>query len=386
MRTASAFAVLSFGSAAAIAQSSGIVSGPGSAGPLVPPANVSAQLPGATMEQFTNAEKLAGVSSLTASKLAPAGVSSAVKQPDGPQAYGTSTAPYSTTRVALWTAGPAAGVNTSVNSYPFRPTGKLYFSFGGQNFICSASLIKRGVLVTAAHCVFKYGRTTTGWHSNFTFCPANVNGAGGAYGCWSASNPYISVSYYNGTDTCTQAGVVCNNDVATLQLLPKNGVYLGNTVGWYNYGWNGYSYRASTFLGNVTTVQIAQLGYPRALDGGLQMERTDAVGWYFTSGNLKNTQIGSAQTGGSSGGPWLVNLGTPPTVSEPANANLGTATTQAVVGVTSYGSTTVGFNRQGSSFFGQNIQFPNADYGGRGAGNIGALVNAICTAFPAHCA
>jgi V8-like Glu-specific endopeptidase len=387
LRATLALALLSVGSFGAVAQSANVVGGPGQAGPLVPPASAIGKLPGATMEQFTNAERLAGTSSLAGSSVGPAGTTGAPNrtQPDSPMAYGTSTAPYSTTRVALWVAGPPAGVNTSVVSYPFRPTGKLYYSYNGQNFICSASLISKGVLVTAAHCVFSFGRTTAGWHGNFTFCPANTAASGSIYGCWAASNPYIATSYYNGTDTCTQAGVVCNNDVAVLRVLPKNGVYLGNSIGWYNYSWNGYSYRASSFLGNVTTVQVAQLGYPRALDSGYIMERTDAVGWYFASGNLKNTQIGSAQTGGSSGGPWLVNLGSPPVVSEPANANLGTNTVQTIVGVTSYGSTTVGFNRQGSSFFGQNLQFPAADYGGRGAGNIGALVNAICTAFPAHC-
>ena len=122
---------------------------------------------------------------------------------------------------------------------------------------------------------------------------------------------------------------------------------------------------------------------PVAFDSGYQMQRTEAVGWYVASGNLRNTQMGSAQTGGSSGGPWLANFGTVPIVS--AGASLGSATVQAVVGVTSYGSTTVGFNRQGASFFGQNVQFPLGAYGVYGAGNIGRLVQATCTSFAAYC-
>ena len=113
------------------------------------------------------------------------------------------------------------------------------------------------------------------------------------------------------------------------------------------------------------------------------MIRTDAVGWYYKSGDLKNTQIGSAQTGGSSGGPWLVNLGTKPNVS--SAASLGSHTVQAVVGVTSYGSTQKGYNRQGASYFGQNKEFPNGNYGGYGAGNIGKLIQDTCTAQPAYC-
>lgn len=347
----------------------------------VPSGPYLSALPLAAPEQFKQAESLASKSAISGKP----GVSDAAGVE--PQAFGTSTAPYTTVRVAVTALGSSSTIeNTPVTSYPFRPTGKLYFKKAdGGTYICSASLIKKGILVTAAHCVFDYGKTTSGWYTSFTWCPANTSSAGGVYGCYTAFSPRIPTPYYNGTDVCTQAGVVCNNDVATLRVLPKSGVYAGNVVGYYSYGWNGYSYRASSFLGNVTTVQLTQLGYPRAIDSGYTMERTDAVGWYFASGNLKNTQIGSAQTGGSSGGPWIVNLGTKPVVTEPALASLGSSTVQAVVGVTSYGSTTVGYNRQGSSYFGQNTAYPLAAYGAYGAGNIGKLVQDTCTAGPAYC-
>lgn len=352
---------------------------------------VQTNLPLATQAQFTAAEKQAAVSAPTGVWGAiagnPGGGGDLLSKPfvSAPEAYGTSTAPYTTARAAAWVLGnSSSATNTPVTSYPWRATGKLYFQKpSGGTFVCSASLIKKGVIVTAAHCVHNFGQGAAGWYNSWIFCPANTTSAGGVYGCYNAAAPFIATSYYNGTDTCTQAGVVCNNDIAVLSVLAKNGVYAGNVVGWYGYGWNGYSYRASSFLGNVVTVQITQLGYPVAFDSGYQMQRTDAVGWYFASGNMKNTQIGSAQTGGSSGGPWITNFGTPPSVG--AGASLGSFTGLAVVGVTSYGSTTVGFNRQGSSFFGQNIQFPAADYGGYGGGNIGRLVQSSCTGYPAYC-
>ncbi len=119
------------------------------------------------------------------------------------------------------------------------------------------------------------------------------------------------------------------------------------------------------------------------------MERTDGIGSYWTSGGLKNTVLGSAMTGGSSGGPWLVNFGAVPVLS--SAASLGNASApQTVVGVTSWGYTTVGDNTQGASWFGQNTQFPNASYldshnVNRGAGNIGSLVAAACTANYNNC-
>ena len=348
--------------------------------PLPPAGPHIAKMPLATQNQFDNAE-------MRAPRSVPSGQPGASIGPAAPDeqpfAYGTSTAPYTTARVAVTVKGDSSTVaNTPVTSYPYRPTGKLYFQYGGLKYVCTASLIKKGVLVTAAHCVFDYGKAASGWHTNFVWCPANTSASGGVYGCYNAGGARILTPYYNGTDVCTQTGVVCNGDIATLIVTPKAGVDAGTRLGWYAYGWNGYSYRASSFLGNVTTAQVTQLGYPLAFDGGFQMERTDAVGWYYATGALQNTQIGSAQTGGSSGGPWLVNFGTPPQVG--AGASLGSATVQAVIGVTSYGSTTVGFNRQGSSYFGQNSQYPGT-YGTYGAGNIGLLVRDTCTSNPASC-
>lgn len=354
--------------------------------PSPPAGPYHSALPLALEQEFTSAERMAegavpigapGISS------APRSASAADEQPS---AYGSSTAPYTTSRVAVTALGNSTTVaNTPVTSYPFRPTGKLYFKKPDNlTYICTASLIKKGILITAAHCVFNYGRTTAGWYNSFVWCPANTSSSGGVYGCYTATSPRVLSPYYNGTDVCTQAGVVCNNDLATLVVVPKNNVHAGTTVGWYTYGWNGYSYRATSFLGNVTAVQLTQLGYPGAFDSGYQMQRTDAVGWYFASGSLKNTQIGSAQTGGSSGGPWLVNFGTVPSV-DTSKASRGAQTTQAVVGVTSYGSTTVGYNRQGASYFGQNSAYPLADYGGYGAGNIGLLVRDTCTAWSSYC-
>jgi V8-like Glu-specific endopeptidase len=386
--------MVSLGTFSAIAQSAGNLSiqAPASsiktlganatALPLQGPA--LSKTPMATKDIFTNAEKQAATSVPTGSPgVNFIGKASAAPTADQPAAFGTSSAPYTTARVAVTTLGTSStAINTPVTSYPYRATGKLYFKQGNLTYVCSASLIKKGVLVTAAHCVFDYGKTSNGWYTNFVWCPANTTSSGGPYGCYYAGWARILAPYYYGTDVCTQTGVVCNNDIATLLVIPRDGLYAGSVVGYYYYGWNGYGYWPSTFLGNVTTVQITQLGYPVAFDSGYQMQRTDAVGWYYTSGNLKNTQIGSAQTGGSSGGPWLINFGTPPSIG--SGASIGSNPIQAIVGVTSYMSTTVGYNRLGASYFGQNSQYPGV-YGSYGAGNIGLLVQDTCTANPTYC-
>src|SRR6202035_1385518 len=71
---------------------------------------------------------------------APAAAAAAVT----PEDFGTSNLPFSTARADLY------GLATNT-SYPYRAAGKLFFLIGNSSYVCSASLIKRGIVVTAAH-------------------------------------------------------------------------------------------------------------------------------------------------------------------------------------------------------------------------------------------
>ncbi len=311
----------------------------------------------------------------------------------GSGAYGTfsplAIAPYSASGAYATVKGPATtAAMVAVTSYPWRATGKLSFNINGSPFVCSGSMILPGLLVTAAHCVFEFGtNSSAGWHTNFVFVPAR-SGNKLPYGSWTALTERIPTTYYNGTDTCTTRGVVCNNDIAIITMAPNaNGKLPGSVVGWYGYGWNGYSYVSS--FGGASLSSLTQLGYPVAFDQGIRMERNDGVGAYWTSGNLQNTLLGSALTGGASGGPWLVNFGARPVLS--SSASLGNAANSNVVeGVSSWLYTTVGTNTWGASWFGQNVEYSSAtniDSQGidRGAGNIGLLVRDACNANFDHC-
>ena len=186
--------------------------------------------------------------------------------------------------------------------------------------------------------------------------------------------------------------MVCNNDVAVVVLQHRGGEHAATTLGGtYLYGWNGYGFAPpSPTFGNAELAAITQLGYPQAFDSGERMQRNDSFGKYIsgTGSNgklLKNIQLGSAMTGGSSGGPWLVNFGTTPGINS-GEASLGQEPVRnRVVATTSWGYIEVGVGVQGASFFGQNVEFPLGQYGGYGAGNIGALVEAACTAHAAYC-
>jgi hypothetical protein len=247
-------------------------------------------------------------------------------------------------------------------------------------------MIMPGILVTAAHCVFSYGTNSpSGWYSNWVFHPART-GAVDPYGTWTARQVWIPTVYYNGTDNCFQRGVICNNDLAMIIMNPNGGGSLpGNVVGWYGYGWNGYSF--TTSFGGAFLAETAQLGYPCAWDNCNTMERDNALTSYWSPNAGGNQTLrGSAMTGGSSGGPWLANFGIAPTLT--GSASYGNASSyDVVIAVTGWGYTTVGVNTQGASWWGQNAQFPNSAYNDshgafRGAGNIGAMVSFACSAAP----
>jgi V8-like Glu-specific endopeptidase len=270
-----------------------------------------------------------------------------------PEEAGTNNHPFSTARADAYTG-------TTNTLYPFRASGRLFFKIGSDTFVCSASLIKRGVVVTAAHCVANYGKKQ--FYSGWQFVPGYRNGVA-PYGVWTVKKAYVATAYYNGTDSCAVAGVVCQDDVAVLVLNASSaGAYIGTTIGWYGYGWNGYG-----FTSNALT-EVTQIGYPVCLDSGLFMERNDSYG-YRSSSNSNNTMIGSLMCGGSSGGPWLVNFGFRPTLT---GTTAGTSPApNTVIGVTSWGYVSSSPKEQGASPFLST--------------NIVPLVNTACTATAAAC-
>ena len=314
------------------------------------------------------------------------------------RAYGTYRWPYTTSLVEpMKLPKKKDKKNVFTSSQPFLAAGKLHMKFGNAKYVCSASLIGKGLVVTAAHCVHDYGKGSSGWANNIYFVPGATSASNfdnaGPIGRWSVQTYWIPTCYYNGN--CYGNGVQNSNDISVLVLAKKNGsLPAAKGSGYYTYGWNGYGFTAgSSFAYSRSMGQITQLGYPVALgrsksasgrSGGSAMIRTDSVGMYYTPYyNVKNLVWGSSQSGGSSGGPQLVNFGTK------AKHNSGSwegyrAFPNAVVGVTSWGYVSPYINVMGASWFGQNYEFPSSSYSdGRvnwGAGNIGALVRSACGA------
>jgi hypothetical protein len=295
------------------------------------------------------------------------------------RAFGSFGIPYATTRVQEGNeSAGATGANRLSTTAPYRAIGKLTFSAG----YCSASLIRRSVIVTAAHCVQNFG-SGGALFTNFQFRPGHWGAPGATatqiapYGTWKWIALVRPDTWANGTDIGT--GAARDNDVAVLAL-GKNakGRFVGDITGYLNYAWNNYSFVASSRTGNLQTGAVSTLGYPALMDGGAIMQRTDGPAYTTTLGGAGQLWQGSNFTGGSSGGPWIVNFRTRNTALS-GGAVQGAESMLAVIGVTSWGSADPNAIKDNwSSQFRQNARYPNASYGIYGAGNIGALVNRLC--------
>lgn len=274
-----------------------------------------------------------------------------------PDDFGATGHPFTTERADL---GTGTLTNATNKFYPYRAAGKLYFLIGSSTYMCTASLIKPGIVVTAAHCVANYGQSQ--FYSGWQFIPGYRNNVA-PYNISTAAAAWVRSAYYNGTDNCYVYGVVCPDDVAIIVLNYKPGtkIFVGKNTGYFGYGWDGYG-----FSGTLT--HISQLGYPAGLDYAQYMERNDSYG-YTDATYSNNTVIGSNMDGGSSGGPWMVNLGKDPVLTGETNGSY--PANNIVVGVTSWGYTDKSYKEQGASPF--------------TSSNIVPLVTAACNATPAQC-
>lgn len=295
-----------------------------------------------------------------------------------PKAFGTFGIPYTTGRVSLGPTTQTISPNYLATTYPYRSIGKLTMSDG----YCSASLIRRSVIVTAAHCIQNFGSGSSTF-SNFQFTPAQYGPGTTAaqqapYGTWSWRAFVRPASWADGTDI--GSGSARENDLAVILLnTDAAGRFIGDLTGYFGYGWNNYSFTSSSKTGNLAVAETSTLGYPGLMDSGGIEQRTDGPTYTTTIGGAAQLWQGNNFTGGASGGPWIVNFrAVDPVLS--GGAEPGTASTITVVGVTSWGSADPNAPKDNySSRFGQNTRYPAASYGVYGAGNIASLLNTLCS-------
>jgi V8-like Glu-specific endopeptidase len=217
-------------------------------------------------------------------------------------------------------------------NYPYRAVGKLFFTASGGNYVCSASVIKPRLVLTAGHCVHSGSGGNAGFYSNFLFIPAFRDGSN-PYGSWATT--YVNVT----TAWATGGGQVPNAaDYAMLEIQDQsmNGSTqkIGNVTGYLGYQ-----------LQSLMPNHVHQLGYPCNLDSCAKMHQVTSQSAVAISPN--NVEYGSDMSGGASGGPWVQNFG------EAASGQTGgnNPGMNRVVGVTSWGYTNPAAMALGASIF-----------------------------------
>jgi hypothetical protein len=166
-------------------------------------------------------------------------------------------------------------------------TGKVFFTLGGSNFVCSGSATSStngDVVSTAGHCV---NEGPGAFATNWAFVPAYNNGSR-PYGTWTARTLVTTSAWANQGDINYDGGFAVMNTL--------NGAHLTDVVGGQGIGFNlarGLTYNA--------------YGYPAAAPfNGETLKSCSGTASDDVWGGTQSQAITCDMTGGSSGGPWLV--------------------------------------------------------------------------------
>jgi hypothetical protein len=186
-------------------------------------------------------------------------------------------------------AGAAVQVPPPYTSQPTSTNGKVFFTEGGLNYVCSGTALLSGnksVVWTAGHCVNDGAGTFV---TNWAFVPAYADGSA-PYGTWTARTLLTTNGWATSEDFSYDNGAAVVNT--------NGGRALTDVVGGVNPTFN-YP-RQQTYVSH---------GYPAAppFNGERLWTCTSPLQYDDTSANPPTMGIDCDMTGGSSGGGWTVN-------------------------------------------------------------------------------
>jgi hypothetical protein len=177
-------------------------------------------------------------------------------------------------------------------SYPLSTIGKVFLTnASGQNLACSGTAVvssNGSVVDTAGHCLYLNGS----WMQNVIFCPLYESG-NTPYGCWAARDLEVPSDWINARPNDY------HHDFGMIIVAPNNERVLTDIVG--GAGWAYNQPANQTFYA---------YGYPAAppFDGQTRKSCEGSIGttWQHGGGNVVSIRCG--MTGGSSGGPWFIQI------------------------------------------------------------------------------
>jgi hypothetical protein len=190
-------------------------------------------------------------------------------------------------------------------TYPISTVGKLFIDTDGDgvfNAQCSASVVNRNTIATAAHCLHT-GGPSGGFFADWAFCPGYTPG-GCVRGTWDWTFGAVSVSWV------TTAGGNPDRDYACLVTNQPAGLgALGDLTGWLGRAFNWPTRQAEFAWGYPVGPVSGTANFPFP---GYHIITVTSTEWYqndFVADggtNHVSKYIGSDMTGGSSGGPWWI--------------------------------------------------------------------------------
>jgi len=203
---------------------------------------------------------------------------------------------YSSRNYSKLEGVPTRGTHDVRDSYstnPYHQVGKVFFSDGANNYVCSGSAVGGNVVLTAGHCVCDSGT----WFTNWLFVP-NYRDSKGPYGAFSAENILTFNEWFIKTDIARDVAfaIVGSSSLKSGETLEDIIGALGfiTEVASNNAYWDAIGYPAgSPYTGKV----MVQSYEPQSISDNLRTPKTRG--------------IISKMTGGCSGGPWVygVNVG-----------------------------------------------------------------------------
>lgn len=176
--------------------------------------------------------------------------------------------------------------------YPLSTVGKVFFTNAfGQNSMCSGTAVasrNHSVVDTAGHCLYWYG----GWVRNMIFCPLYENG-NTPYGCWAARDLEVPSDWIDAKPNDF------HHDFGIAIVAPNSQGALTDLVGGAGWAYNQPANQPFYAYGYPA-------GYP--FDGQTRQSCEDSLGKLWQHGDGSVVSIPCNMTGGSSGGPWFIQI------------------------------------------------------------------------------
>ncbi|MFC9335505.1 trypsin-like serine peptidase [Arthrobacter sp. NPDC057009] len=175
-----------------------------------------------------------------------------------------------------------------VDEAPVSHIGKVFFTLGGANYVCSGNSVaaaNKSLVATAGHCV---NEGPGAFATNWVFVPGYVSGKA-PYGQWPARSLHAARKWTSGGDIRYDTGfaVVARVGGKTLaDVVGASGVEFSQPRG---LTYKSYGYPAAAPFTGQTLVSCTGTA------------KDDAINPQFNSQG-----ISCDMTGGSSGGPWFV--------------------------------------------------------------------------------